>query len=96
MAQSKNSKLGVKQDSFSIGSCLITDVEPIPLVQCHSSAEDRGGHGLALLTSRTTLSWVSAVVPCGKAVLITAQHATTRAMPSQSNGAFKVPLYPWS
>lgn len=57
MAQTKNSKLGVRWDSFSVGSCLITNVEPIPLVQCHSSAEDRGSHGLALLTSRTTISW---------------------------------------
>lgn len=96
MAQSKNSKLGVRRDSFSVGSCLITNVEPIPLVQCHCSAEDRGGHGLALITSRTTISWLSAVVPCGKAALITAQHATTRVMLSQSNWAFKVPHYPWS
>lgn len=48
---------------------------------------------MAALPSGTAVPWVSVVVPCGKATLITNQHVTTLATASHRNGAFRVVLY---
>lgn len=81
--------------AFSAVSAWPQMLSQLLLVQWHSSAEDRDGHGVALLSSRTTISWFSSVVPCREAALITAWHSTMhvmRAISSQHNGAFEVPL----
>lgn len=70
----------------------ITNVDPIPAVLTIAQQKDRGGHGLAVLPSGTAVPWVSVVVPCGKATLITNQHVTTFATTIHRNGAFRVIL----
>lgn len=77
----------------SLFCSFITNVDPIPAVLTIDQQKDRGGHGLAAPPSGTAMPWVSVVVPCGKATLITNQHVTTFAATSHRNGAFRVILY---